>query len=155
LKKTILICTVVAALCGILAYADSGANIAREILAMERQAMEGWLQGNPDPALAILDPEVTYFHVPLEKRLDGLPAVRAFFELYRGKPLFDKYEMLEPKVQVSGDVAILTYQLAIQNGSVASRWNSTEVYKHKKEGWRVIHAHWSRVSTPQPAPPRQ
>lgn len=122
---------------------------------MERQTMDGWLQGNPDPTLALLDPGVTYFHAPLEKRLEGLPAVRVFFEPYRGKPLFDSYEMLEPKVQVGGDVAVLTYQLVTQNGPIASRWNSTEVYQHKKEGWRVIHAHWSRVSTSRTAPPRQ
>lgn len=155
MKKTILICAVVAALCGMLAFANSTEDITKELFALERQTMEGWLQGNPDPTLAILDPEVTYFHAPLEKRLDGLAAVRAFFEPYRGKPLFDNYEMLEPKVQAGGDVAVLTYQLVTQNGPLASRWNSTVVYQHKKEGWRVIHAHWSRVSTLRTAPPRQ
>ena len=145
MKTFVLICAVIVILCGVLAAANPSTKITQEILALERQTMEGWLKGNPDPTFAILDPEVTYFHAPLERKLDGLAAVKAFFEPYRGKSLFDSYEFFEPTVQVSGDIAVLTYQLVTQNGPVTSRWNSTEVYQHKKEGWRVIHSHWSQV----------
>jgi ketosteroid isomerase-like protein len=144
---------VTAVLCGVMAAADSNAKATQEILALERQTMEGWLRGDPDPTLALMDPQVTYFHYPLDKRLEGLSAVKTFFEPYRGKPLFDSYEMLDPMVQVSGDTAILTYQLMTRNGSVSSRWNSTEVYRYKKKAWRVIHAHWSKVKTPETAQP--
>ena len=145
MKTFVLICAVIVILCGVLAAADSVANTTQEILALERQTMEGWLKGNPDPTLAILDSEVTYFHAPLERKLEGLAALKAFFEPYRGKPLFDSYDISEPTVQVSGDIAVLTYQLVTQNGPVTSRWNATEVYRHKKEGWRIIHSHWSQV----------
>jgi len=145
MKTFVLIGTVVVMLCSVLAATEPPTKITQEILALERQTMEGWLKGNPDPTLAILDSEVTYFHAPLERKLEGLAAVKAFFEPYRGKSLFDSYEISEPKVQVSGDIAVLTYQLVTQNGPVTSRWNSTEVYQHKKEGWRIIHAHWSQV----------
>jgi ketosteroid isomerase-like protein len=150
MKRVLLLCVLVSALCGLVAAEEPNAKTVREVLALERQTMEGWLAGNPDPTLAVLDPEVTYFHFPLMTRLDGLPAVKTLFEPYRGKPLFDSYDMLDPKVQVSGDVAVLTYQLVTRNGSTTSRWNSTEVYQHKKEGWRVIHAHWSKANAPQP-----
>ncbi len=30
---------------------------AREVLALERKALDGWQAGNPDPALAVSDPE--------------------------------------------------------------------------------------------------
>jgi len=56
------------------------------------------------------DPDITYFHVVTDKRLDGLPAVRALFEGYRGRPV-RQLRMADPKVQSSGDTAVLTYTL--------------------------------------------
>lgn len=147
MRKLFLISAVLVMLCGVLTAANSSANVTRELLALERQTMEGWLNGNPDPTLATLDSDVTYFHAPLERKLEGLAAVKSFFESYRGKPLFDSYEIVEPEVQASGDIAILTYQLVTQNGPVTNRWNSTEVYQHTKKGWRIIHSHWSQVKT--------
>ena len=136
-------CAVLAALCGVLAAADPNEPIARELMAMERKTMDGWQVGNPDPTLAIADPDITYFHVVTEKRVDGLPALKALFEGYRGRSLFDSYEIADPKVQVSGDVAVLTYILVQHRGMEIARWNASQVYQHKKEGWRVIHSHWS------------
>jgi ketosteroid isomerase-like protein len=135
----------------VLAAADRNEAAAREVLAMERKAMDGWQQGDPGPALAISDPEITYFHAVTDKRLDGLPALKALFEGYRGRPLFDSYEMAEPKVQASGDTAVLTYILVRHIGTVTTRWNATQVYQRKKEGWRVIHSHWS-VTKPADQP---
>lgn len=143
MKKIILIGTAAVALCGMAVAADTDGQIARELLALERQAMDGWAKGNPDPLLAISDPDITYFHVMTDKRLDGLPAVKALFEGFRGTSLFDSYEIVDPKVQVAGDVAVLTYTLVRHFGLGTSRWNGTQVYQKKKEGWRVIHSHWS------------
>lgn len=154
MKKTILICAIVAALCGLLASADSTTDTERQILALERQAMDGWLQGNPDALLALTDPQITYFHVVTDKRIDGLSAVRALFEQYRGKPLFDSYEILDPRVQVGGDMVVLTYQLVTRNADVTRHWNATQVYQQKKEGWRIIHSHWSLAKPPAAAPPQ-
>ncbi|MGA9626552.1 MAG: nuclear transport factor 2 family protein [Bryobacteraceae bacterium] len=147
MKRTVLAGAVAAALCGVLAAADGNEATAREVLALERTTLDGWQMGNPDPLLAISDPEITYFHVVTEKRLDGLAAVRALFEGYRGRPLFDSYEMAEPKVQSSGDTAVLTYTLVRHVGTATTRWNATQVYQRKKEGWRIIHSHWSATRT--------
>ena len=150
MKMAIMTCAAVAALCGALAAADSNAATAREILALERTALDGWQVGNPDPLLEISDPGLTYFHATTGKRLDGLPAVKALFEGYRGRPLFDTYEMAEPKVQSSGDTAVLTYILVRHIGTMTSRWNATQVYQRKKEGWRIIHSHWSVTRPTEP-----
>jgi hypothetical protein len=119
----------------------------RTILAMERRAMDGWLAGNPDEFLKISDPEITYFHSSLDKRLVGLEAVKALYEGYRGRPLFDRYEMADPKVVVSGDMAVLAYLFTTQNGSLTRRWHATEVYRKGKAGWRIIHSHFSLVQS--------
>jgi hypothetical protein len=143
MKRTVLAGAVAAALCGVLAAANGNDATAREVLALERTTLDGWQMGNPDPLLAISDPEITYIHVVTDKRLDGLPAVKALFEAYRGRPLFDSYEMADPKVQSSGDTAVLTYTLVRHVGTATTRWNATQVYQRKKEGWRIIHSHWS------------
>ena len=149
MKSFVLACAVAAALAGVLAAADRDDAAAREVLALERTTLDGWQVGNPDPLLAISDPEITYFHVVTDKRVEGLPAVRALFEGYRGRPLFDSYEMAEPKVQASGDTAVLTYTLVRHVGTATTRWNATQVYQRKKEGWRIIHSHWS-ATRPEP-----
>jgi hypothetical protein len=143
MRKAVLVCAMAAALCGTMAAADEKDATGREILAMERSALDGWQTGNPDPMLALADPDITYFHVMTDKRLDGLPAVKALFESYRGTPLFDSYEMAGPKVQASGEIAILTYILVRHQGTATTRWNATQVYQRKKDGWRIIHSHWS------------
>jgi ketosteroid isomerase-like protein len=150
MKSLILAGAAAAAVCGMLAAADGSEAAAREVLALERKTLDGWQAGNPDPLLAISDPDITYFHVVTEKRLDGLPALKALFEGYRGKPLFDSYEMAEPKVQSSGDIAVLTYILVRHVGTATSRWNATQVYRRKKEGWRIIHSHWSATRPAEP-----
>jgi ketosteroid isomerase-like protein len=150
MKNSILACAVVAALCSVLAAADGNEAAAREVLALERKTLDGWQVGNPDPLLEVSDPEITYFHVVTDKRLDGLPALKALFEAYRGRPLFDSYEIAEPKVQSSGDIAVLTYILVRHVGSATSRWNATQVYQRKKEGWRIIHSHWSATRPAEP-----
>jgi ketosteroid isomerase-like protein len=150
MKKSILVYAAAAALCGVSPAAAQNDATAREILAMERTALDGWQRGDPGPALAMSDPEITYFHVVTDKRLDGLPAVRALFESYRGMPLFDSYEMAEPKVQASGDAAILTYILVRHVAGTTTRWNATEVFERKSEGWRVVHSHWSETKPSAP-----
>jgi ketosteroid isomerase-like protein len=148
--KAILI-AIAAVLSAAPALADSSPEVVRQLVALERQALDGWMKGDPEPALAIADPEITYYHVMTEHRLNGVAAVKELYEAFRGRPLFDSYEILEPKVQVSGDVAVLTYLFDWRMGSASSRWNSTQVYQKKKDGWRVIHSHWSQTRpTPQP-----
>ncbi len=132
------------------AWGSPGNDVTQELLALERKAMDGWLKGNPDPHLAILDPTVTFLHEVTGKRVEGIAAVAEIYGQYRGVPLFDSYEILDPKVQAVGDVAVLTYVLVQHNGDVIRNWNGTQVYWRKKEGWRLIHSHWSAAKTPQP-----
>ncbi len=127
------------------ALAQSSSDAEREILALERKVLDGWQKGEPDPLLATLDPEVTYFHVVTDERLEGRAAVAALVEGYRGRPLFDRYEIAAPKVRSEGNIAVFTYILVTHNGDAVRRWNGTQVYRRTAEGWRAIHIHWSLV----------
>ncbi len=154
MKKIALLGLLLATFALSIASASSGepvgflpADPASEILGLERRVMDAWLHGDPDPFLAICDPDVTYFHVMTEKRVDGLAALKALVEPFRGRSLFDSYEMLEPKVRAAGDTAVLTYVLLRRIGGDSSRWNGTEVFQKKAEGWRLVHEHWSQTAS--------
>ncbi len=51
--------------------------------------------------------------------------------------------MIEPKVQLCGESAVLTFNLASSSGTTRTHWNCTEVYQRDKQGWRLVHTHWS------------
>jgi ketosteroid isomerase-like protein len=147
LRKMLAVWAAAAAFSATLAAADSETDIARRLLGLERQAMDGWAKGNPDPDLARSDATVVYIHPAADGRLEGLPALTELFERYRGRALFDSYEIIDPKVQVSGDVAVLTFTFECRNGTTTSRYYASEVYQHKDPAWRLIHAHWSKAKT--------
>lgn len=146
MKSTILACTVAAAMGGLFAYQNPAATTERELIAMERASMDGWLKGDSGPMLAGSDPDITLFHVMTQQRVEGSAAVKALYEPYAGRPLFDSYQIESPKVQTGSDMAVLTYRLVTQNGDATRRWNATEVYQKKKAGWRVIHSHFSNTA---------
>jgi hypothetical protein len=150
MKRTILACLVVAAMGSLSGYQDSTAQTGRELIAMERASMDGWLKGDAGPMLAASDPDITLFHVMTARRLEGISEVRELYAPYGGKPLFDGYRIEDPKVQAGGDMAVLSYQLVTHNGDATQKWNATEVYQRKKAGWKVIHTHFSAVAETRP-----
>jgi ketosteroid isomerase-like protein len=116
---------------------------AATILAMEKAAMERWAKGDPDGFLEISDPEVVYFDPFTPGRLDGLDALRKLYDGLRGKVRVDQYEFINPKVELAGDMALLTFNFNSHIGAAVMRWNTTEVYRRRNGQWKIIHSHWS------------
>jgi hypothetical protein len=86
---------------------------------------------------------VTYFDPLVERRQDGLEALTRLYEGIRGQIHIDRYEMLQPKVQLCGDAAVLTYNFVAHCGDTVLRWNCTEVYRKTRARWQIIQTHWS------------
>ncbi|MDR1623528.1 MAG: nuclear transport factor 2 family protein [Tannerellaceae bacterium] len=121
-------------------------NIKKQILEMEIAALEKWNKGNPDGYLAIYSPDFTYFDPFQEKRLDGFEKIQELYESLRGKGSVDRYEMIDPVVQLSGKTAILTYNLISYAGDDVYKWNCTEVYHlNDSNQWKIVHNHWSLI----------
>jgi uncharacterized protein (TIGR02246 family) len=122
---------------------------ADEVIALERSALDRWGKGDVGGFLSLYADEITYFDPLQGRRVDGLPAIRAVYEPFAGKFTVDRYEMLNPKVQRYGDVAVLTYH--IQNFArqadgterPTTRWNVTEVFRRIDGTWRTVHSHFS------------
>jgi hypothetical protein len=60
--------------------------------------------------------------------------------------------LLDPKVQLYGDVGILTlrYQTYALDGKVGAHWKATSVYHRAENDWRIVHGHWSLVKGAAP-----
>ena len=115
-----------------------------EVVAMECAGLDRWGKGDPDGFLEICAPDVVYFDPGLERRIDGLEALAEYYEGLRGKIHFQRFELINPLVQVVGDAAILTFNYASYGMEVeASRRNCTEVYRRMGDKWQIIQTHWS------------
>ncbi len=121
----------------------SDTTIATQILALERAALDRWGQGDPSGFLEISAPEVVYFDPFQERRLNGLDELTALYESIRGQVSLDRYELLDPVVQVAGDAAVLTFNYVGYVGDQVHRWNCTEVYRRTGDAWQIIQTHWS------------
>lgn len=119
-------------------------QIAELVIGMECDALERWGNGDPSGFLEICAPDIVYFDPSLERRIDGLEALTEYYQPIWGKISFERFELLNPLVQVVGDAAVLTFNYVSYGGAEdAHRWNCTEVYQRLPEGWRIIQTHWS------------
>ena len=134
-----------------------------ELVALERSALDRWIRLEPQGYLDLYAPDVTYFDVSTERRIDSLAAMQArLAPMKTMKPPFSepRYERVAPRVQQHGDVALLTFNL-INYGKLfdgvereLARWNSTEVYARVgNSSWKIIHSHRSYVQPPQASAP--
>lgn len=119
-------------------------DVAETIIAMEKAALDRWGNGDPSGFLDICATDVVYFDPNLEMRMDGREALGEYYEKIRGKVSIERFELLNPMVQVIGDAAVLTFNYISYGGAEdAYRWNCTEVYRRSSQGWEIIQTHWS------------
>jgi ketosteroid isomerase-like protein len=118
-------------------------DYAGAILELERAAMERWGRGDPDGFIDLSAADVSYFDPFTECRLDGIAALRSLYDQFRGKIHIDRFEMIDPRVQVACDVAVLTYRFESHGSEGSMQWNTTEVYRKTQDGWKIIHTHWA------------
>ncbi len=116
----------------------------QELLELEHAALVRWCQGDPSGFLEISAPDVVYFDPFIDQRIDGLQSLSRYYESIRGKASAERFEMLNPVVQRSGDLAVLTFNFVSYGpNQFELRWNCTEAYRHDAPGWRIIQTHWS------------
>jgi ketosteroid isomerase-like protein len=118
------------------------------ILAKEKMLLDEWGKGHTMIFPQNNATEITYFDPSLEKRINGIKEFTDLLKPIENKFTIEKYEMLNPKVQVHGEVAVLSYNLVDYSKNPEGveqkhLWNSTEVYKKINNDWKIIHSHWS------------
>jgi ketosteroid isomerase-like protein len=148
-RRTLYCVASLGVLATILGAGCAASKVSETVIGLERGALDRWGKGDPWGAIELCADEVTYFDPDLEQRLNGLESLRALLAPLEGKIRIERYDMIDPRVQVHGPVAVLTYNLVdyvpASDGSVTrSCWNSTEVYQRVNGNWKIIHSHWSR-----------
>jgi ketosteroid isomerase-like protein len=129
--------------------ASSRQSATDEVIAAERFCLDRWAKGDPSGFLTTYADEITYFDPMQPKRVDGVATLKAIYQPIAGTFKIDRYEILNPTVQRSGDVAVLTYNLrnymkqADGTERQINEWNSTSVFRRIDGKWRTIHSHWS------------
>ena len=141
-----LLCTLVVA--SVSAARAQQPSLSNTIIALERNAMDRWLKGDPSGYLDLLAEDATIFDPRLDARMDGRAAAAAYFDSQiRGKVSVPKFELVNPRVVPLGTAAVLTYNLNTYdaNGAITSRWNFSEVYRQSKGRWEIVQSHASFV----------
>ena len=122
-----------------------------ELMALESAAMERWRKGDPWGFTDISAPEVTYFDTGTPQRINGREALKAEYAQREGKIFYDVMDFIDPRVQVCGEMAVLSYRFLSTwlnpDGSVSHRtpWNCSEVFAQMDGLWKIVHTHWSFI----------
>lgn len=127
--------------------AQTDAQFAKKLIAQERAALERWNNGDPSGYLEIYADDITYFDPFLKVRIDGKGELTKLYNSIKGQVQVEKYEMLNPQVQVKDKMAVLSFNLVSHEKGKEHKWNSTEVYRQEHDGlWKIIHSHWSQTT---------
>ena len=124
-------------------------KITSTLIALESAALEKWGNGDPSGFLEICAPDVVYFDPYQEMRVDGLEALTQYYKTIWGQVYFDRFELLNPHVQLGSELAVLTFNYVSYTGEKRSRWNCTEVYRQNGDTWKIIQTHWSYTRHPR------
>jgi ketosteroid isomerase-like protein len=127
--------------------------VAAEIIGLVRQQWAAEIAGKPAPEqVAGMSEDYTEFGEDYPVLFAG----KALMQRYNEAPAVGKTvyaEMLNPKVQVYGDTAILTYNylgyLRMPDGAIRDTFsNSSRVYVRQGGRWMLVHAHFSKARVP-------
>ena len=123
---------------------STNTDISDTIIALEKRALEKWNKGDPTGYLDLSAEDVTYFDPAIEQRLDGLDNLKKYYEPIKGQVNVSKYEMINPKVTTTNNMAVLTFNLHSYKDDKVFKWNCSEVYRLEPNGqWKIVQTHWS------------
>ena len=122
--------------------------IAASIIAREKGSFEAWQRKDKAFFADFMTDDATFFswmnpYLETEPKVNFLPK----FEQYAEMVKFHDYGMYNPRVQVYGDTAVLTYNSSISASFAGQPINYTakvtSVYVKQGNTWRVVHSHES------------
>ena len=122
---------------------------------LDRNLQAIW-DGDAAAFAALCAPDVSFFEWYIStQRIDGLDfhlrETAASFRAAEDRRKTGRYEVeheaLQPKVQLYGDVAIITYTLLMRYTTSTevrhTTHNETRVFHKRADGWQLVHCHKS------------
>lgn len=127
---------------------------ADEVMAVAKAQWAAENAKKPAAAMSSYADDYTEFNSDIDTRIEGKAMAARFTEAFdkdSSKPLLS--DMINPKVQVYGDTAILTYNYVgmSQNKDGVVKTNtakSTRVYVKQSGKWMLVHGHFTFDPTP-------
>lgn len=132
------------------AVAQTNDQVAKEVIAITKAEWAAMLENRAE--VGHIADEYTEFNSDSPTRLDGKELTTRLFEgVLSGSGTFVAAEMVNEKVQVYGDVAILSYNYVgytkNKDGKVEPDLaKSTRVYVKKDGKWMLVHANFAPVN---------
>ena len=143
---------------------DPTPELARHLLDLLDRSLQAIWDGDPDAYAALTAEDVSFFEWYISPvRIDGLDFHLREILVHRAawagvdelEGLQMEHEVLNPRIQVYGDTAIVTYTLfvrAVQGGRVQHiSHNETRVFHNFGDDehwdWKLVHCHKSPIVT--------
>jgi len=121
-------------------YSDR--ELKSTIIALEKEALKQWNQGNPDAFIELSAEDVVYIDPVVS--LEGKKALTEFYAGIRGKIDISTYRMIDPTVELSKNTAVLSYDYEAHRDGRIFRMHCTEVYESGPLNcWKIKKTHWS------------
>jgi ketosteroid isomerase-like protein len=123
-------------------------SIANLIIAREKASVEAWQKKDKAFMADFLADDATYFgymspYLETEPKVNFLPKFEQYVEMIK----YNDFQMYNPRVQVYGDTAVLTYNSSVSVSISGQPLNytakMTSVYVKQGNTWRVVHGHES------------
>ena len=123
-------------------------EIARAVIAREKASVVAWQRKDKAFFADLLADDATFFgamnpYLETDPKENFLPKFEQYAEMFKTLD----FQMYNPRVQVYGDTAVLTYNSAstVNLGGRVTNYTSkvTSVYVRQGNAWRVVHAHES------------
>lgn len=123
-------------------------TIASQIIAREKASVEAWQRKDKAFFADFLSDDATYFspmspYLDVEPKVNFIPKFEQYAEIFK----FNDVQMYNPRVQVYGDTAVLTYTSSVSGTMSGQPINytakMTTVYVKQGNTWRVVHGHES------------
>ena len=150
MRLRVLLCAFVLAVIGTAGVVQSAPpTAAEEVIAMTRAQWAAEMKKDIAGTLKIMSDDYTEFNQDFPVRLEGKSLHTRLAEAQAGAPGgLVAADMVNEKVQVYGDVAILSYNFVglgkDKDGKVEpSRAKSTRVYVKKGGQWWLVHANFA------------
>ena len=120
--------------------------IANQIIAREKASVEAWRRKDKAFFADFLADDATLFdsqspYLETEPKENFLPKFEQYAEMFK----INDFQMFNPRVQIYGDTAVLTYNSSqsVSFGGQPLNYTAkvTSVYVKQGNTWRVVHSH--------------
>jgi ketosteroid isomerase-like protein len=151
-KLSLLTLLLIAAVCSLAIFAggDRAAaepqSVSDQIIAREKASFDAWQRKDKAFFADFMSDDSTYFsfdspYLQTDPKVNFLPKFEKYVEMFK----INDFQMYNPRVQVYGDTAILTYNsgvsISMAGQPLSYTAKVTSVYVKQGNTWRVVHAH--------------